>query len=417
MTADTPDGAALDWKNNVWFRTLLPPFLIALGLMVAGRALDLPELLRAPDAWFYDLRTALFAPAVKQPRDDVTVVLIDDESLQDGYVSRSPVDRGLQATLVKGLAQEGAKAIGLDFLYDRATSPEADGLLIKALQETKDTPVIMGALDPQWVGGSARSVDQQEKFLAAAGKTPAHIYFARQGAKFTVGDQVIRYWLGPSPFAPHRKGLAHALAEAATHTSIAAPDGGQLIAWQRPPQSGGYDYPFRLLKVRPHQPGAKISDMLYPGWEAYVKGHTVLIGGGFDDIDRHLTPLSTVDHVAVPGVTIHAQILAQLLDGREVLHLWPLAEFALLMAAALLGMTVAQRYGWHSGDFKVWAAGGLGVLLAGVVAYAWFGLIIPSGSLYVAFVAGVWMLHPPRWIMTYVLQIVEGFKRTIGGHI
>lgn len=415
MSSETPQAFTSTPVPARLLGALAPAVLIALVLLAIGRLANLPDLIRAPDAWFYDLRTALFSPRVAAPRDDITVVLIDDESLGEGYASRSPVDRGLQATLVKGLAQKGAKAIGLDFVYDRKTTPEADGALLRVLKDTRSPPIVLGAIDANWAGETTKSIQNQEDFLKAAGQTAAHIYFARQGARFTIGDQVIRYWLGPSPNPPSRKGFAQALAEAAGHRVRLDEEESQLIAWQKPPEGGGYAYPFRLLRVKAHKPGAPIEDMLYPGWEAFVKDRIVLVGGGFEDIDRHLTPLTAADHQAVPGVTVHAQILAQFLDGRQIARSSVYADFLMLVAAFFAGAGVAALWGWRSGDFQVWVVGGLAVLIAGAAAFGSLGIIIPSGALYLAIVAGAWFWNPPRWIEPVVSRFSGSPQRKLGG--
>lgn len=383
--------------------------LIAAVLTLAARKLDLPSLVRAPDAWFYDLRTGMFAPRAEALKD-ITVIIIDDKSLSQGYISRSPVDRGLEATLVRGVADAGAKAIGLDFIYDHKTTDAADAALLSALRDTRDKlPIVIGELDERSdLIPEAREF--QRRFVADSGRTPAHLYFAHDGAKLTVGDQIIRYWLGPAPTPPHRNGLAQALAAAVGKTWDKPIDGPQLIAWQRPPAGSAADqqHPFRVLYVRAHRPGAPISDMLWPGWEAAVKGKIVLIGGGLDDIDRHPTPLSAVSHTTLPGVLVHGYILAQILEGRTVPHTWVVVDLVMLTLAALAGMLVGSRLGWGSGDFRVWFVGFVAVMLAGLLAYASSGLIIPSASLYLAWVAGVWAAASPPWVRKIVSGSVEG---------
>lgn len=375
-------------------------FLIALGLAAASRFVDLPDLVRAPDAWSYDLRTSLFSPRVPALRDDITVIVIDDDSLSEGYPSRSPVDRGLLATLVRGLSAAGAKAIGLDIIVDRTTTPAADAALMSALHDTKDVPVVLGALDARTKFESPRPMEVQERFLADAGRTAAHLYFARQGARLAIGDQIVRYGLGPSPYPPHRKGFAEALAEAAGRPPAKpAGDTPQLIAWQRPPASGGHDHPFRVLRVKPHKPGAPIGEVLWDGWENEIKGRIVLVGGAFEDMDQHLTPLAATNKQTLPGVIVHGQILGQLLDGREVPVSPALADILMLILAAVAGMLAGARWRWQSGNFQVWFIGGFAVLLIGIAAFWGLGLIIPSGALYVAWVAGVWVANPPPWAL------------------
>lgn len=396
MTAETAEPPTRGLPEMTLPRAVAAAVLIAFAFSLVTRVLHLPDLLRGPDAWFYDLRTSLFSPRVETPRSDIAVILIDDDGLSDGYISRSPIDRGLQATLVKGLAAAGAKAIGLDMIYDRPTAPEADAALIAAFQATKATPVVIGALDERTKGRSERAVDFQERFIAESGRTAAHLYFARQGATLTIGDQIVRYRLGASPYPPGRKSFAEALAEAAGHAAPPVGDTPELIAWQRPPETGGYEAPFRVLRVRPHTPGAPIGDILHPGWESVVKDRIVLIGGGFDDIDRHLTPLAAIDRKLLPGVMVHAQILAQLIDGRSVPPTPFLAEIGLLILAALAGIAAGWWLGWGTGDFPVWFLGGLAVLLLGALAFADYGVIMPSGATYFAWVTGVGVGQPPR---------------------
>ena len=45
---------------------------------------------------------------------------------------RSPVDRAFLANLLKTLEKKGAKAIGVDVLFDQPTEPEKDALLKQA---------------------------------------------------------------------------------------------------------------------------------------------------------------------------------------------------------------------------------------------------------------------------------------------
>jgi len=310
-----------------WLRAVLLASVIAATLTFVARVTDLPDVFRAPDAWTYDWRTAHFSPRVAKPRADIVIVLIDDESL-DGYASQSPVDRGLQAKLVTGLEAAGAKAVGLDFIYDRPGEPEADKALFSSLSAAK-VPFILGTLDGRSPRFTEKHRTHQDGFLADVGKEGSHLYFAHKQDRLTLGDQVVRYWLGPSQDAPHRKGLAHALAEAAGHKPKQQVFDAQLIDWQRPPELGDFAYPFRTLRVRAHEPGSLISDLFWPGWESLVRGKIVLVGGDFIDRDRHLTPFSVIDGASMPGVMVHAQILAQILDGREVVTLPAWAEAAL----------------------------------------------------------------------------------------
>src|SRR6478735_5488000 len=74
----------------------------------------------------YDLRVFRFAPAVEQDRR-VLLVVYDDQTLIAAR-KRSPLDRGLLAKALRNLDTMGAKAIGIDILFDQPQA-EADELI------------------------------------------------------------------------------------------------------------------------------------------------------------------------------------------------------------------------------------------------------------------------------------------------
>ena len=98
-------------------------------------ALGWVPLLAQGETWFADLRSTLMARADSGEQDfhdDIVIIAIRDSSLAKfGYLS--PVDRGLLADAVEALAAKGARAVGLDILFDRPTEPEKDLRLRQAL--------------------------------------------------------------------------------------------------------------------------------------------------------------------------------------------------------------------------------------------------------------------------------------------
>ncbi len=386
---------------------------LALALVGVAHFASLSDWMRAPDAWTYDWRTAHFAGRPEKPRSDITVVTIDETSL-DRYSSLSPVNRDLQARLVTALEAAGAKAIGLDFLYDRPTAPEDDRALATALRSAK-IPVVIGAIDKRSVlrdRDPETALAYQERFIAEAGQPAAHLYFvnAEDQGRFMIGDQVIRHRMPPSTEKPYRKGIAEALADAVKLRKSAPTTKAELIDWQRPPATGLETQPMPVLSVAAHDPGAPVAAVFGKGWEDYVRGRIVLVGGAFGDRDRHLTPLSVSDRKKVPGVLIHAQILAQLIDGREVKTLPMWLEVVLLVATALLGWLIGRR-AWRVASIAYRAeAGGLienllagaAVFILGIVVYALSGLIFPSATIFLAFVTGLLLGNPPgnlTWLL------------------
>lgn len=370
---------------------------------------------KAPDAWLYDWRTAHFASRPETARQDILVVTIDETSLER-YPWNSPVNRRLTAELVRGLEAAGAKAIGLDFLYDKQTEPADDKELIRTLELAK-IPVVIAALDERSTlrdRDPKKALEFQEKFIEKTGQPAGHAYFfsSEREGRFEIGDNVIRRYTGPSPQPPYRKSFAQLLAEkAADISSRQVITETQLIDWQRAPRHGLYRYPVPELRVRAHVPGANIDGLFRQGWRDLVSGRIVFIGGSFGDRDRHLTPFSAINRQTMPGVFIHAQILAQLIDGRKVriIPLW--LEGILLVLSALFGWWLARRstipFGRLSsfryrlnanGIGESFLAGGI-VFIGGVTAYAITGYIIPSATIFLAFLAGLSLGNPPHWLV------------------
>lgn len=398
--------------------------LMALVLVGVAHFANLSDWMRSPDAWTYDWRTSHFAGRPDKPRSDITVVTIDETSL-DRYASLSPVSRDLQAQLIPALEAAGAKAIGLDFLYDRQTVPEDDKALVAALKNTK-IPIVIGAIDKRSVlrdRDPEQALAYQERFIAEAGQPAAHLYFvnAEDQGRFMIGDQVIRHRMPPSTEKPYRKGIAEALADAVKLRKSAPTTKAELIDWQRPPASGLESHPVPVVRVATHAPGAPVAALFGKGWEDDIRGRIVLIGGAFGDRDRHLTPLSVSDRKKVPGVLIHGQILAQLIDGREVKTLPILIEAALLVATTLLGWFFGRR-AWRVASVAYRAeAGGLienllagaSVFLVGIAVYALSGLIFPSATIFFAFMAGLLLGNPPGFVSSMLdraISIREGGK-------
>ena len=136
-----PAGGAF---RTGWRRVVFP-VLVSLGLAAAlVTASEEDWLPDAPDQFTYDWRTALLAPR-SAPRDDIVIVLIDEDSLT-GYPYISPIDRGLSAEVVRAIDAAGAKAVGLDYIIDRPTEPAKDASFADAVRDAKAT-VILGAID------------------------------------------------------------------------------------------------------------------------------------------------------------------------------------------------------------------------------------------------------------------------------
>ncbi|MGO9482979.1 MAG: CHASE2 domain-containing protein [Rhodomicrobium sp.] len=372
--------------------------LAGLVLVAASRAKLLPA---APDKFTYDWRTYFLAEQAESPRNDIAIILIDEQSLT-GYNYISPIDRGLIAELVKLADASGAKAIGLDVIVDRPTEPQKDGALAEAIRQAH-APVVLGAAD-SFRGESAEGMAYQEAFIARTGRPAGHLYFAAERNSLTLSDQAVRFMLPPSPEAPYRPAFAQLLADIdGKKPEPASP----LIYWRRPPANGGTDL-FTAFTVPAHRDGAGNlrGSVLPDSWRGALAGKIVLIGGGFRDRDLHLTPLTVASGEPVHGVEIHAQILAQRRDGRSIREMPWWAEFLVAAAVAGLGVFAARRWTLSGSGAISTTIAFLAIVTAGSLLFWETSFILPSATLFLAWALG---LFAGNWADAAAARVRQAF--------
>ena len=130
-------------------RLALTGVLLLIALIIArfgwGFTADseLPGISPAERA-MYDFRTYVVADRHRLDQDPrVLMVVYDDQTLAQ-VRKRSPLDRGLLAKVLTNLDTMGAKAIGIDILFDQPQ--DEDDQLAAALRGMK-TPVAVGYAD------------------------------------------------------------------------------------------------------------------------------------------------------------------------------------------------------------------------------------------------------------------------------
>ncbi|GEM_PF-1297812 len=378
-----PSDANAQPSRTGLFAGLIWSAVVAMALLALSMSDRLPE---GPEEWTLDWRTALFSDAPVEQRKDIAVVLVTDDSLAK-YPYRSPVDRALLARVIKGLDEAGAKAIGLDFIFDRPTEPAKDDALASAIKNAR-TPIVFGAIDQRDKGVREENFAFQDEFFRKGGRPAAHIFFGTDNKTLTISDNVIRR-VGEASLQPaFEKGLAEALAST---EKPRAPLETPLIDWLLPPADGSSDT-FLRLQIRTHAPGspdASAVNVIPLEWRPALKGKFVLVGGEFGDRDRHLTPLSVGGKARMPGVIIHAQILAQILDGRSLILAPRVWEAFALFAIAAAGFYAARRWVWMQREWIVYGAGLAFLVVVGVILFTQFKLVMPSTTLLLAWFAGV----------------------------
>jgi hypothetical protein len=343
-----------------------------------------------------DFRTALFAPAASAQRSDVTLVVIDEQTLRD-YESVSPVDRRLIGKLLREIDAAGPRAIGVDFIFERMTSNTP--ALLDAIKDL-GSPTVLGGLDDRYQGKGPSAammregLRTQEEILAAAGRPAGHLWLERKsGVLATTVDMTVRLVGESFRGNPKRESFSAVLAKAAGYMHEPAT---RDISWLTPPDGPGTPL-FAELRVPRHDPKL-LADPTRPLISAaesdLLKGRIVLLGAALSDRDQHTTPLNLLDKQTVPGLWIHAQAVAQRIDATRDIKTIPFwAEFVILFAATIASFVVARILGFDH-HAKAYSASLL--LLLGLISiggYVFWQLDLPSGSLTLASFAGVAAAH------------------------
>ena len=269
----------------------------------------------------YDTRAAYAAIGTRKVSQDKRILLIPftpDSQFRTG--KRSPLDRTTLAQALTDIDSMGAKAIGIDILFDQAQPDDAK--LIAALHAMK-TPV--------WIGYATNAhnpndiLPWQEEFMAAF-IAKANNPMVRKASIHIEGDpdNVIRNW----PTQP--RDLPPFLPVAMSGRTRAASYQGSIL--YSAPANTEYDV-FASLPV-----DLFIDPKVAPALGDQVKGRFVLIGGDLPDADQFDYPLTRVTGSTIAGLKVHATMLAQALDRRLPGRinggaLWVLAVFVVLAGA------------------------------------------------------------------------------------
>ena len=277
----------------------------------------------------YDVRSYLFAPKAVQD-DRIQLVVYDDNTLINAR-KRSPLDRGLLAKALRNLDTMGAKAIGIDILFDQPQ--DEDDELIDTLRSMK-TPVSVAYAEASVNRDDIVYRQQQylEAFLARLKGSKA------RPASIALDDSfgVTRIWPRIYPQLPPTLGRAMLISAGEGEKSLPGYQG--AIRYRLPL----YDKP---SDKRPIYSPVPIDSILVPEvlpfFKQAVTGRYVFIGGDIVDVDRVETSFTSVDGLAPPGVEVHAEMLAQMLDGARL----PRPSSAFLWAQMLLVVVAASLTG------------------------------------------------------------------------
>lgn len=313
-------------------RLLATLLFVLAGLYVARFNSDIPLASDAERA-LYDWRFWRSAERVLQQDDRIVLVTYNDDTLRE-LGKRSPLDRNMLAQALREIDAMNPRAIGIDILIDQP-QPE-DGALIETFRSLH-TPTYLAF--GQASSNQAQIAYWQEQFMRG---------FLRQVASGPVrptsikmepdpNDGVIRRW------PVERAGLPPLLANALTNAHPEFRSYTRSIDFRIPGTSENDEVP--IFTNLPIQVVAQMGDALRPMFE----GRYVLIGGDINDLDDYETPMTRFTGEMMKGLEVHAQMLAQQLDGRmpAVIPGWILWVAAVLAVAAGALTSALELRGWR----------------------------------------------------------------------
>lgn len=300
-------------------RRLLAGFIVAvLATALSILAVRTFSFLAGIENFASDIRVAAMQPPMPQSRDIVIVAL--DEATLSQFPYRSPVDRSFLAQLLAMLDQKGAKAIGVDVIFDQPTEDAKDRAL-KAVFDSMKTP--------HFIAYTSTSAVVNQSQLAYLDRFVAPRLRAEANVLSDPLDGSVR-WINPGGNTPDRPpGFAY---KALMLEGKTLPQRQIEIAWRSKPNRETSPFPIY---------SAATAAFLPADW---FRNKIVLVGAVLSMTDRHRTPLAIIDDGdmgRMPGVVVQAHAISQLLEGRTTPRPGLFGSAALTAIAAFFGIALS----------------------------------------------------------------------------
>ncbi len=329
-TAEPPRG----WLRRLWHRRA-PWLLLAGGLLLVTAVLTLLQPFPRVDRMLQDNARAAMGQG---HGGEVVVVAIDDASL--AAVGRWPWRRALHAEVLRRIAAQSPRCIGLDLLLtERDTAPPLDDEVLAHAIRDSGCVVLPMALQSAGAAAQRELVPLPGLADAAAGIGHAHISLDQDGVARSV---YLSEGFAGRPWQ-HFASVLYEAGEAWAH-------GGALPAHPRLPAPLPDGQPWErsghqlIVFTHADQPFTTVSyvDVLRGNVPpAVFKDRYVLVGAtalGLGDAYATAAPSETG---LTPGVVIFANVLQGLINGHRVVVASPWQDLAfnvLPLAVALLGL-------------------------------------------------------------------------------
>jgi adenylate cyclase len=315
-------------------RLVTTAVLLVLALLLARFSWQFPGTGDAERA-LYDVRAFIDADRHRVEQDPRLLVVAYNDQTLIAARKRSPLDRGLLAKALANLDRMGARAIGIDMLFDQPQ--DEDDELVATLRAMK-TPVFVGYADVATNAGEI--VYAQQKFLdefigrlKGSGARPASV-------RLNENFGVTRRWPDIIAGLPPVLGRAMLAGAGDDRAKRFAGYTGAIRYRLSTEDSAEIERPvFSSLPIDSFAiPGLGENPDLVAALAAQVKDRYVLVGGDIVDVDRVPTTFTSITGASPPGIEIHAEMIAQMLDGARLppfasWQLWAIAALVVLCAA------------------------------------------------------------------------------------
>ncbi len=327
--------------------------------------------------WTADWRTAFLSDTRKSEHPRICVVVIDDKTLEP-YPYLSPTDRGLLAEIVAAAKKAGAAVLGLDFYFVKATEPDKDAALLAALRpDETSTQIVVGVADERVrLNESQRAF--QTQYLAQIDRPKGYLNLKLEA------DGAVRYKPSAADNPTVPLSFAQAVAKAA---GAPTSNGSSRIAWLLGPAGKS---PFAIIRAEDliaavRDPSSQASR----GVLAKIKGRIVLVGVDRPFLDQHVTPLGVRSGAKMAGILVHAQMVAELLDGRSVRELSRRQTQILVLGMWLAGCMLSWLASHHGFNLGRWTLGTILFVAIDVALFARWRLVLPFTMGMAAWMLGV----------------------------
>lgn len=319
--------------------------LVLIALTVARFGWSVPIVAQA-EAGLHDFRAYYTAAQTAVEQDDRIVMVVYDEQTLIAAEKRQPLDRGMLAAALRNLDNFGAKAIGIDILFDQ---PQAeDDELIETLRNMK-TPVSVAYVLQDANEGDIKW--DQQQYLDAFHERLKGSKATSQSIQLNNELGVVRLFPEPDPRLPMT--MVRSMLQAGGDGDKILPGYTGAIRYRLSARSGQNDFVeggqdaigeslFPMIEIRNLTDEEflsipEVQDEMRPAFEDKY----ILIGGDLVDVDRKTTTLSEFTGKEPPGLQVHAEMMAQMLDRAALAKPLPVT----LWIFAILFVTMAVLTG------------------------------------------------------------------------